>query len=85
IAPAFTQIGGVLYFTVAVVMNALFLYGAARIWRRDDAAADADTYHVEKRFFMFSILYLFIHFVALLLESTLRAFDLGLNNWPVWF
>ncbi len=85
IAPAFTEIGGVIYFTVAVVLNAVFVYGAFAIWRRDDAAADADSYRVEKRFFGFSILYLFVHFVAIMLEAVLRAFDLGITNWPVWY
>lgn len=85
IAPAFTQIGGALYFTVAVAFNAVFLFGAYRLWQRDDVAATADEYKAEKRFFFFSILYLFAHFVALLLEAILRAFDLGLASWPVWF
>ncbi len=85
IAPAFTQIGGVVYFTVAVVLNAVFVYGALCIWRRDDAAAGADSYRAEKRFFGFSILYLFVHFVAIMLEAVLRAFDLGVTNWPVWY
>ena len=70
---------------MALVFNAVFLYGAFRLWQRDDAAADADKFRGEKRFFMFSILYLFVHFVALLVEATLRAFDLGFANWPVWF
>ena len=85
IAPAFTQIGGPLYFTIAVGFNAVFLFGAFRLWKRDDASADADSYRAEKRFFMFSILYLFVHFVALLAEAALRALDLGVTSWPVWF
>lgn len=85
IAPAFTQIGGPLYFAVAVAFNAVFLFGAFRLWQRTDEIADADKYRGEKRFFMFTILYLFVHFVALLLEAALRALDLGLANWPVWF
>ncbi|MEO1919600.1 MAG: heme o synthase [Paracoccaceae bacterium] len=85
IALAFTQIGGPLYFAVAVCFNVLFMIGAFRLWLRNDALADADTYRAEKRFFMFSILYLFGHFVALLVEAALRAFDLGVSNWPVWF
>ncbi len=85
IAPAFTQIGGVVYFTVSVVLNTVFVYGALRIWRRDDAAAGADSWRVEKRFFGFSILYLFVHFVAIMLEAVLRALDLGITNWPVWY
>ncbi len=85
IAPAFTQIGGPLYFAVAIAFNAVFLFGAFRLWQRNDEVADADTYRAEKRFFMFSILFLFAHFVALLAEAALRALDLGFANWPVWF
>ena len=84
LAPAFTQIGGPVYFGVSLVLNAIFLIGAYRLWRRDDAMADGDSYHAEKKFFAFSILYLFAHFVALLLEAALRAFDLT-TAWPVWF
>ena len=84
LAPAFTQIGGPVYFGVSLVLNAIFLVGAYRLWRRDDAMADGDSYRAEKKFFAFSILYLFAHFVALLIESALRAFDLT-TAWPVWF
>ena len=55
------------------MLNARFLLGAWRIWRRDEAAAEADRYAVEKRFFGFSLLYLFLHFGALLAEARLRA------------
>lgn len=85
IAPAFTQIGGPLYFIVTLGFNTVFLFGAFRLWKRDDDLADADKYRAEKRFFMFSILYLFVHFVALLVEAALRAVDLNATSWPVWF
>lgn len=68
----FTSIGGPVYLTVAVVMNAWFLKGAFDIWKRDDAAADADNYAVEKSVFKVSLYYLFAHFVALLVEAALR-------------
>lgn len=84
IAPAFTQVGGVVYFSVAFILNAIFLIGAFRLWRRNDALADADNYSAEKKFFAFSILYLFAHFVALLIEAVLRMLDLPIS-WPVWF
>ena len=66
----FTMLGGPLYLAVAGVLNLLFLAGAWRIWRRTEAAAEADGYRVEKRFFAFSLAYLFCHFAALLLEAT---------------
>ncbi len=83
VLPAFTSVGGPVYFLAAFVLNALFLKGAYLIWRRNDAVAEADGYRVEKRFFGFSILYLFLHFVLLLVEAGLRAADLTLANWPV--
>ncbi len=73
IAPAFTQIGGWLYLAVAVVFNARFLQLAWQVFRRDDAAADADAYKVEKSLFRVSIIYLFAHFAALMAEELLRA------------
>ncbi len=81
---AFTQVGGVVYFTVASILNAGFLIGAVRLFRRSEDAAKADNYRAEKQFFGFSIVYLFVLFVAILVEAALRAFDLGLAGWPVW-
>ena len=37
----------------------------------DEATAEADRYKTEKTVFKFSILYLFLHFGALLIEATL--------------
>lgn len=68
-----TSIGGPVYLAVAVVMNLLFLRGAYLIWQRDDVAAEADNYASERRFFKLSLLYLFLHFGALLAEAALRA------------
>jgi protoheme IX farnesyltransferase len=67
----FTALGGPAYLATALVLNALLLVGAVRIWRRDEAAAQADKYAVEKRFFRFSLIYLFLHFVAILVDTML--------------
>ena len=83
LAPAFTSVGGPVYLAGALVLNALFLRGAWRVWRRDEAAAEADRYLAEKRFFGFSILYLFLHFGLLLAEAALRAAGLAPAGWPV--
>ncbi len=77
LALGFTSIGGPVYLTAAVVLNAWFLIGAWTIWRRDEAVAEADSYAVEKRVFRFSLYYLFLHFGALLAEAGLRAAGLG--------
>ncbi|WP_111733401.1 heme o synthase [Roseovarius amoyensis] len=70
----FTALGGPIYLTVAVVLNALFLRGAWAIWRRDETAAEADGYRVEKRFFRDSLFYLFAHFGAIALDTAAAPF-----------
>jgi heme o synthase len=74
---ALTSIGGPLTLAVTVVLNAWFVIGAYRIWRRDEAMAEADKYVVEKAFFRFSLLYLFLHFAAFLAEAALKSAGLG--------
>ena len=74
---AFTGIGGPVYLTVSAVLNALFLAGAWQIWRRDEAMAEADNFATERRFFRLSLLYLFLHFGAILAEALLRPYGLG--------
>ena len=66
-----TSIGGPVYLALAVVLNLIFLAGALSIWRRSEDAAQADGYRAEKRFFRFSLIYLFAHFMAFLLEAAL--------------
>lgn len=77
IGTAFTSIGGPVYLAVALMLNALFIRGAIRLWRRDDAVAVAEKFATEKRFFYFSLLYLFGHFLALLAEKGLGLFGMG--------
>ena len=77
LALAFTSIGGWMYFATAVVLNAMFLIGAARIALRDEDMAGADRYRVERRVFFFSIFYLFAHFAALLGDAVLRLFNMA--------
>jgi protoheme IX farnesyltransferase len=69
-----TSIGGPAYLATAIVLNAVFLGLAARVWRRDEAAAEGDGYAVEKRLFRFSLAYLFLHFGALLVDAVLRTY-----------
>ena len=85
LAPSFTLIGGSLYLAVVAVLNVVLLLGAWRLLRRTEANRDADNFLAEKRFFGFTILYLFVHFVMLLVEATLRAFDLSVGTLPIWF
>ncbi|WP_424933618.1 heme o synthase [Amaricoccus macauensis] len=83
IAMGFTGIGGPLYLAGAVLLNGQLLYGAWGLWRRNAGVAEADALKAEKKFFGFSILYLFLHFVLILAETGLRAAGIGLADWPV--
>ncbi|XDA97443.1 heme o synthase [Sulfitobacter sp. LCG007] len=78
VGTGFSAIGGPVYLAVSVIFNLLFLKGAFAIWRRSEAAAEADGYSVEKRFFRLSLWYLFAHFSAILVEAVLRAFMPGI-------
>ena len=60
-----------------VVLAAVFLAGAWRIWRRDETMAEADNFAVERRFFRVSLLYLFAHFMAILVQAALGLYGLG--------
>ena len=74
---ALSGIGGPVTLAAVTVLNAIFLLGAWRIWWRDEATAEADRYAVEKRFFRYSLSYLFLHFGAFLVEALLRSYGLG--------
>ena len=77
IGTAFTSIGGPIYLATTVILNALFLLGAWRIWKRDEDDAEEDNYAVERKFFRLSLFYLFLHFGAILVEATLRPWGFG--------
>jgi protoheme IX farnesyltransferase len=83
IAPAFTIVGGPVYLAGALILNAMFVHGAWRIWRRNDPAASADRMIVEKKYFGLSILYLFIHFGLFIAEAALRLAGLTPAGWPI--
>ena len=77
VAIAFTSIGGWVYLSVAIVLNALFVLGAWKIARTDEPAAEASGYAFERRYFGFSILYLFILFAALAVDAGLETLGLA--------
>lgn len=77
IGTAFTSIGGPIYLVASVILNALFLLGAWRIWNRNEDDAEGDNYAVERKFFRLSLYYLFLHFGAILAEATLRPWGFG--------
>ncbi|MEZ5722420.1 MAG: heme o synthase [Paracoccaceae bacterium] len=77
LALGLTSIGGPVYLGLAVVLNALFIAGAWGILRRSDADSEADSHLAERKFFKLSLAYLFLHFGALLVESSLAHWGLG--------
>jgi len=74
---AFTSIGGPIYLATAVALNLWFLKACFRVWRRDEAEAEADNFAAEKAAFKVSLYYLFLHFSALLAEAALHPWGLG--------
>ncbi len=83
LALAFTSIGGPVYLATALVLDALFVSGAWKLLGRSEEAAAADGYAAEKRFFRLSLFYLFLHFVALLVEKGLKVAGIEAGDWPV--
>ncbi len=77
IGAGFTTIGGPVYLATSVLLNLGFLKGAYDIFKRDETQAEADDYKVEKQVFKFSLLYLFAHFVAILVEAFLANYGMG--------
>ena len=71
VAAGFTSIGGPIYIATSLVLNAMFLRGAIQIWRRDEDMSEEDNFLVERKFFKLSLLYLFAHFGAILIEAGL--------------
>ncbi|MFO1142181.1 MAG: heme o synthase [Amaricoccus sp.] len=83
--PAFSTVGGPAYLAGALVLNVLLVKGAWSVWRRAEAAAAADRFRIEKRFFAFSILYMTLHFGLLLVEAVLRWLGATPAGWPTLF
>jgi protoheme IX farnesyltransferase len=83
-ALSFTSIGGPIYFTAALVLNALFLKGAYAIWKRTEEQAEADKFATERKVFRISLYYLFSHFALLLVEAIAKSFGLNWAAWPQW-
>jgi heme o synthase len=66
-----TSVGGPVYLAASLLLNAWFALACWRVFARDGAVAEADGWAAEKAAFRVSLLYLFLHFAALLLEVAL--------------
>lgn len=76
-----TSIAGPAYIAAALVLNTLFVIGAWRIAMRDEDMAEADNFKVERKFFRLSLLYLFAHFGAIMLDTALDRFGVIGGLW----
>ena len=77
IATAFSAIGGVVYLVTALVLNIWFVIFAIKIWQRSETDSFADQFFIERKFFKFSLFYLFALFSSILIEVWLNSFGLG--------
>ena len=76
-AIVFTSIGGWVYLATAIIMNLWFLKACYAVWRRDEEAAEADSFAAERSAFKVSLAYLFLHFAALMIDAALRTQGIG--------
>ena len=72
-----TSIGGPVYMAFAIVLNILFVKGAWGILNRDEEMSEVDNFKVERGFFKLSLMYLFLHFGAILVEAVMQRFGVG--------
>ncbi len=79
LAIAFTSIGGPIYLAVAIIWNVWFMKACFKVWRRDEEAAESDSFAAERSAFKVSLAYLFLHFVALFAEAALAP--VGFGGW----
>ena len=76
---AFTSIGGFIYFSISTVLNMKFVYGAWNLLKRDESVAKSDNNLIERKYFKYSLSYLFLHFLALVIQSV--WIKLGMEAW----
>lgn len=71
VAPYFVGLAGVTYLTFSLVLGAIFLWLAVKVYRTTEGR-EADK--VAKQLFWFSILYLYLLFAVLLVESAVMRY-----------
>jgi len=77
---AFSPVGGAFYLFISIWLNMAFVKGSLGLWRRRDETAKSDRFRAEKRFFRLSLIYLFGHFLGLLIEVIVRQFGFDSMN-----
>ena len=68
---SFTALGGWVFLGTSIALNSIFVVMAFNIWMRDDSDAEGDDFKVERRFFRYSLIYLFLQFGSVLVDHGL--------------
>ncbi len=77
---SFSEIGGPVFFLLSNVLNALLLLSAVNLVRFNEN----NGYERERRFFKFTILYLFLYFGFLVISRVFETLEYGMSlAWPV--
>ncbi len=77
---SFSEIGGPVFFLLSNVLNALLLLSAVNLVRFNEN----NGYERERRFFKFTILYLFLYFGFLVVSRAFESLEHGVSlAWPV--
>jgi protoheme IX farnesyltransferase len=77
LAIGFSSLSGPIYLVVALVLNIQLVFSAFKLWSRSDADCMTDNSLLERKFFKFSLLYLFLHFGAIIVEAKINITWLG--------
>jgi len=78
---ALSSVGGLFFFLISNGLNAYLLYLSAKILRKKSH----NDWEEERRFFKFTIIYLFIFFGALIVQNIIGMYVSNHFNWPVLF
>jgi protoheme IX farnesyltransferase len=79
-AISFSEIGGPVFFLLSNVLNALLLLSAVNLVRFNEN----NGYERERRFFKFTILYLFLYFGFLVIGRAFENLEYGMSlAWPI--
>lgn len=65
----FSSLSGPVYLLVALVLNIQLVVSAFKLWARSENDSVDDNSLIERKFFKFSLLYLFFHFGAIMVET----------------
>ena len=77
---SFSEIGGPVFFLLSNILNALLLLSAVNLVRFNEN----NGYERERRFFKFTILYLFLYFGFLVISRAFETLEYGMSlAWPV--